>query len=136
MILAPGDVFIAINPGLSGEQPHFHIVVHRTDNNLIVVTYTTTEIEKARVRCQRVEKIKFANIEPETLVLTGPEDCESFTRPCAVNCNHVQMMAEETYTTRPAFKKLMPIKNPNLIRQIRAAIKRSPVVEEKIIRLL
>jgi hypothetical protein len=136
MSLAAGDVFVAINPGLSGSEPHFHIVVHRTDDELIIVTYTTTEIEKARARCQHVEKIKFAHIDPETLVLTGPEDCASFTQACAINCNHVQMMSEETYTTRPAFRLLYPIKNPKLLSQIKAAIKKSPIVEEKIIRLL
>lgn len=136
MILTRGDVFVAINPGLSGSEPHFHIVVHRTDDHLIVVTYTTTEVEKARERCQRVEKIKFPHIEPETLVLTGPEDCESFTRECAINCNHVQMMSEESYTTRPAFRKLHPIGNPKLLDQIKAAIRKSPVVEQKISQLL
>jgi hypothetical protein len=136
MILSPGDVFIGINPGLSGSEPHFHIVVHRTDDDLIVVTYTSTEIEKARARCQRVEKIKFSHIEPETLVLTGPEDCESFSSECAINCNLVQMMAEDSYTTRPAFRKLHPIRNMQLLDQIKAAIKKSPIVEEKIVRLL
>lgn len=64
MILTRGDVFIAINPGLSGSEPHFHIVVQRTANDLIVVTYTTTEVEKARAQCQRAEKIMFPHIEP------------------------------------------------------------------------
>lgn len=136
MILSPGDVFVAINPGLSGSEPHFHIVVHRTDDELIIVTYTTTEIEKARARCQRAEKIKFPHIEPETLVLTGPADCASFTSACAINCNHVQMMPEESYTTRPAFRKLQSIANPKLLDQIKAAIKKSLIVEQKIIQIL
>ena len=136
MILSPGDVFVAINLGLSGSEPHFHIVVHRTDDELIIVTYTTTEIEKARARCQRAEKIRFSHIEPETLVLTGPNDCASFTSACAINCNHVQMMTEESYTTRPAFRKLHPIGNPKLLDQIKAAIKKSPIVEQKISQLL
>ncbi len=38
MTLNVGDVFLAINPGLSGADPHFHIVVHRTTESLIVVT--------------------------------------------------------------------------------------------------
>jgi hypothetical protein len=46
------------------------------------------------------------------------------------------MMSEESYTTRPAFKLLQPIKNPALIGKIREAIKQSPIVEQKIIKIL
>lgn len=136
MSLDAGDVFRAINPALSGDTPHFHIVVHKTSDKLVVVTYTTTRIEQARLRCQRVERIKFENIDPETLILTGPEDCDSFTQPCAVNCNHVQMRDESYYEWSPAFKRLAPIKNLELISRIHAAIKKSPIVEQKIIKLL
>ena len=136
MSLSVGDVFRAVNPGLAGDKPHFHIVVHKTNDNLIVVTYTTTNIEGARRRCQRVEKIQFPSIDPETLVLVYPSDSDSFTEESAINCNHVQMMHEESFTTRPAFKMLHPIKDPQLISRIKAAIKRSPIVEEKIIKVL
>lgn len=136
MSLEIGDVFLAINPGLAGEKVHFHIVVHRAADNLIVVTYTTTNIESARRQCQRVERIRIPTIEPETLVLVYPTDSDSFTKECAINCNHVQMMHEESFTTRPAFKILHPIKNPHLIQRIKEAIKKSPIVEAKIARLL
>lgn len=136
MRLNVGDVFLAINPGLSGPDPHYHIVVHKTPEALIVVTYTTTNIEEARRHCQRAEKIKFLHIEPSTLVLTGPADSDSFDRPCAINCNHVQLMPEGTYTTRRAFKILSPIKNRDLIDRIKEGIKNSLLVEEKIIKLL
>ena len=136
MSLNVGDVFRAINPPLSGSSPHFHLVVQKTQEGLVVVTYTTTNLEEARRRCQRVEKIKLSHIEPETLILTGPNDCDSFSETCAINCNHVQMLEETYYEWSPAFKRLSPIKNPDLIVKIREAIKKSPVVEGRIIKLL
>ena len=136
MSLIVGDVFLAINPGLSGNKPHFHIVVQKTKDNLVVVTYTTTKIEETKRHCRRVERITILSIEPATFVLVSPSDSESFTEECAINCNHVQMMSEESFTTRPAFKLLQPIKNPALIRRIREAIKQSPIVEQKIIKTL
>lgn len=136
MTLNVGDVFLAINPALSGDKPHFNIVVHTTADRLIVVTYTTTEIEKARHRCQKKEKIQFDNIEPETLVLVSTSDSASFATPCAIDCNIVQMMPEESFLTRPAFKILQPITNPDLILRIKEAIKRSFIVEQKVINLL
>ncbi len=136
MSLIVGDVFLAINPGLSGDRPHLHIVVQKTKNNLVVVTYTTTKIEEAKRHCRRVERITISSIEPATLVLVSPSDSESFTEECAINCNHVQIMSEESYATRPAFKLLQPIKNPALIDKIREAIKQSPIVEQKIIKIL
>ena len=136
MSLNVGDVFIAINPPLTGESPHFHIVVQKTEDKLVVVTYTTTKIEEARRRCQRVEKINFPHIEPDTLVLTGPKDCTSFSEQCAINCNHAQMLDESYYELSLAFKRLSPINNQNLIIKIREAIKKSPIVEQKIIKML
>jgi hypothetical protein len=136
MSLNVGDVFRAINAPLSGASPHFHIVVQRTQEKLVVVTYTTTNIKDARRHCQRVEKINLPHIEPETLVVTGPNDCDSFSERCAVNCNHVQVREEAYYEWSPAFKRLPPIKNPDLLIRIREAIKKSPVVEERIIKLL
>jgi hypothetical protein len=135
-MLETGDVFLAINPGLSGSNAHYHIVVFKTADNLIVVTYTTTQIEKARRQCQRKEKIKFDTIEPETLVIVEPLDSMSFSQRCAIDCNIVQMMPEASYATKPAFKKLQPITNPTLIQRIRDAIKKSRVVEERILKLL
>jgi hypothetical protein len=136
MSLKVGDVFLAINPGLSGNTPHFHIVIQKTKDNLVVVTYTTTRIEETKRYCRRVERITFPSIEPATIVLVSPSDSKSFTEGCAINCNHVQMMSEDSYTTRPAFKLLQPIINPALIDKIREAIKHSPIVEQKIIKVL
>ncbi|MGA9365339.1 MAG: hypothetical protein WBW16_13325 [Bacteroidota bacterium] len=136
MSLIVGDVFRAINAPLSGASPHFHIVVQKTQEELVVVTYTTTNIKDARKHCQRVEKIKLAHIEPETLVVTGPNDCDSFSEPCAINCNHVQMREESYYEWSPSFKRLSPVKNQDLVVRIREAIKKSPVVEQRIIKLL
>lgn len=136
MSLKVGDVFLAINPLFSGDKPHFHIVVQKTKDNLIVVTYTTSKIEETKRHCRRVERITFPSIEPATIVLVSPSDSGSFTEECAINCNHVQMMSEESYTTRPAFKLLQPIKNAALINKIREAIKQSPIVEQKIIKIL
>jgi hypothetical protein len=136
MSLKVGDVFLAINLSLSGDKPHFHIVVQKTKDNLVVVTYTTTKIEETKRHCRRVERITFPSIEPATIVLVSPSDSGSFTEECAINCNHVQMMSEESYTTRPAFKLLLPIINTALIDKIREAIKQSPIVEQKIIKTL
>ena len=136
MSLIVGDVFLAINLSLSGDNPHFHIVVQKTKDNLVVVTYTTTKIEETKRHCRRVERITFPSIEPATIVLVGPPDSVSFTEESAINCDHVQMMSEESYTTRPAFKLLQPIINTALIDKIREAIKQSPIVEQKIIKTL
>lgn len=136
MTLSVADVFLTINPALSGSHPHFHIVVHRTAENFIVVTYTTTKIEEARRRCRRKERIPFDHIEPGSLVIVTPQDSESFSQICAIDCNNVQMSPEESYLPRPAFKLLKPIKNGDLILKIREAIKKSPVVEEGIMKLL
>ncbi|MBI5464746.1 MAG: hypothetical protein HY966_07340 [Ignavibacteriales bacterium] len=136
MTLTAGDVFLCVNPGLSGDDPHYHIVIHTTENRLVVVTYTTSQIEKVRRRCQRKEKIRFAHIEPETLVVVEPSDSPSFTKQCAIDCNNVQMLSEEYYVSSKSFQKVSSITNPNLIPRIKSAIAKSRIVEERIIRIV
>jgi hypothetical protein len=46
------------------------------------------------------------------------------------------MMSEESYTRRPPFRLLQPIKNPAVIDKIREAIKQGPIAEQKTIKLL
>ena len=63
-----GDVFLAINLSLCGENPHY-LVVLKIENDKILVVHTTKEVDKVLTRCRLKEKIKFDYIEPDTAVI-------------------------------------------------------------------
>lgn len=136
MTLNVGDVFLIVNTSLSGRERHYHIVVHKTIEKDIVVVYTTKEVDKARERCQQKEGIKFSHIDPETLVLIEPKDCNTLKKKSAIDCNKAQIMSEDWYTSDFTFKKKKPVINKAKIKEICIAIKKSEIVYDKIKKLL
>ena len=46
------DVFLSKNPELSGDKPHYHIVIHKTEDNKVVVVYSTSNIERVKRKCR------------------------------------------------------------------------------------
>jgi len=135
-MLTPGDVFLRVNESLSGAEEHFHIVIHKTVDEQIVVVYTTKQIDKVRERCQRNEGIKFPHIDPETMVLIEPKDCKTLNKPSAIDCNKVQIMPEDWYTSNITFKKKICVSNKSKLNEIKKAIVKSEIVSGKIKRLL
>jgi len=134
--LQPGDVFLSITPELSGDNPHFHIVVIKTAADYVLVVHTTKEVDKARQRCQKKEKIKFDHIDPDTLVLINNSHCDDLFLESAIDCNKVVLKHQDYFTSKQYYKKCTPIKVPAVIDKIKLGIKSSPTVEDSIKNLL
>lgn len=130
-----GDVFLTISPE-SGDSPHYYIVVHKTDVNEVLVVYTTTEVEKVRVRCQSREGIKFPNIDPTTMVLIDNSHCASLTLSSAIDCNNAALKSEEYFLSKQYFKRCSPVTVPNIITSIKHGIKESPLIPDAIKNLI
>ena len=82
-----GDVFLSINNELSGDNPHYHIVVLQTAYDEILVVHTTKEVEKVKSRCRKKEKIKFDHIDPTTCVVLNNKHSDTFSVDSAIDCN-------------------------------------------------
>jgi len=132
MTLTDGDIFLAINPTVSGDSAHFHIVVKSTKDDQLIVVYTTTKIEKVLKRCRWREGIVFDEREPETVVRLSSKDSDSFSSNCIVDCNMVRMWPERYFLTMNGFKKVQPLKNQRALVNIKNAIRASIVVEERV----
>ena len=131
-----GDIFLVINLALSGENPHYHIVVHKTEDNRILVVHTTKEIEKVKIRCRNREKIKFDYIEPDTAIVINPSDSETFDIKCVIDCNKAQLKPISFFTSKYEFKIRSPLKDITIINKIKQGILKSPVIEEVVKKLL
>ncbi len=134
--LKVADVFLAINLALCGENPHYHIVVHKTDDDKILVVHTTKEIDKVKFRCRSREKIKFDYIEPDTAIIVNNTHSETFTLESAIDCNKVQLKPISFFTDKQEFKLYAPIKNLATIEVIKQGIKHSPIVEPVIKKMI
>jgi len=134
--LQPGDVFLSITPELSGDNPHFHIVVIKTVADYVLVVHTTKEIEKTRQRCQKKEKIKFVHIDPDTMIVINSSHCDDLSIESAIDCNKAILKHQDYFTTKQYYKKCKPIKVLTVIDKIKQAIKSSPVIEDVIKNLL
>jgi hypothetical protein len=130
-----GDVFLARNVGLSGDAVHYHIVVYKSEDNSLVVVYTTKEIEKTEKRCRRNEQIP-DYIETSTMIIISDRECDSLSQTSAINCNNVHFQHESFYLNLPAFKLLNPLKDMSIIPKIIKAITESRIVPDNIINLL
>ena len=131
-----GDVFLSINPGLSGTEPHFHIVVHKTQNDELVVVHTTKEVEKVRQRCLKREDIKFDHIDPSTMIIINNSHCSSLAVESAIDCNKAQLKPQTFFIEKQYFKHCSPLSDLLKIASIKSAIKSSTIVEDYIKKLL
>ena len=131
-----GDVFLAINLSLCGENPHYHIVVLKIENDKILVVHTTKEVDKVLTRCRLKEKIKFDYIEPDTAVIIDNSASESFTLKSAIDCNKAQLRPISYFTNKPEYKKCAPITDQVIINNIKRGILKSPIVENVIKKLI
>jgi hypothetical protein len=136
VILKDGSVFLSKDLATCGGNPHFHIVVHKTPDNQIVVVYTTKEVEKTRSICQRNEEIKFPTIDPDTLVLLDNTHSDSFTLPSAIDCSKAVLKPESYFTSQQYFKITQPIKDSATLDMIKKGIKVSDLIGDVIKKLL
>ena len=134
--LQPGDVFLSITPELSGDNPHFHIVILKTINDDVLIVYTTKELVKARVRCQRAERIKFPHIDPETLVIVNAKHSSAFSIDSAIDCNKAILKPQDYFLNKQYFKKCTPIQSSKTIDIIKDGILKSDIVPDYIKKLL
>jgi hypothetical protein len=130
-----GDVFLTISPE-SGVSPHYYIVVHKTNDNQVLVVYTTKEVEKVRIRCQSREGIKFPNIDPATMVPIDNTHCASLTLPSAIDCNNAALKSEEYFLSKQYFIRCSPVTTPNILTSIKHGIKQSPLIADAIKNLI
>ncbi len=134
--LKVADVFLSITPELSGDDPHYHIVVYKSFDDKVIVVHTTKEVNKVRERCCKREKIKFNHIDPDTMVLINNSQCASLKFESAIDCNKAILKPITYFTGKQYFKQLAPISDMQVIANIIRGIKLSPIVEDSIKNLL
>jgi hypothetical protein len=134
--LREGDIFLSKDLSTCGGDPHFHIVIHKTTGNQIVVVYTTKEVDKTRAICQRNEGIKFPHIDPDTLVILDHTHSDSFTMPSTIDCGKAILKPESYFSSQQYFKVTAPLKNIATLGVIKRGIKASDLIGDVLKRLL
>ncbi len=91
MTLHQGDVYIVEDVPFFGSEPHYCIVLKEIDEEKIIVTYSTSQLEVCYARCQRDERIKFLSTTPQTYIELENGWCPSVNGASAINCNNVAL---------------------------------------------
>src|SRR3989339_1607459 len=119
MSLNVGDVFLVTNRTLSGTEPHYHVVAHKTSDNKIIVVYTTSNCEGTFKSCRRDEESLSADAEPITYVEVNPADCPTvISHKSAISCNKVQMKEIEVFESADDFDNRECKMNISILKKI------------------
>jgi hypothetical protein len=116
MSLKAGDVFLYRNPQCP-EKSRPHIVIAVTKNRRIVYVWTSTQIDRVKIRCRR---------NPVTCVIPGQGDCPALAKPCAIDCNFSGVAEEYVITRAPSYRLLSESgATRNLLDKIKGGILKS-----------
>lgn len=136
MTLTVGDVFLWRNYGRSGTDPHYHIVVHKTTANEVVLVYTTTNLQAAYKAARRDEADLPDHAEPISYVEIPAGVCTALPILCAVDCNKAHLKSEAECLAAPDFKLQNGKVDMSIIVKIRAGIEESGTVLPNVIKII
>ncbi len=125
-----GAVYYFSAPGLIETfEPHYFIVLHISEADIITACYTTTKVEK------RFKYIQFNGLPESTLVCILPDDQNGFKKASYVDCNTQIHQFPVTFIKskyNDAGIRLCGSISTESINQIIDGIIDSPVIEEEI----
>lgn len=137
-----GEVILTTDVALFGDDPHYIIIVSiiinpDTSGADYIAVYTSTKTDKVFERCARVERIWNPARDPGTYVELPAGWRSGFvSQRCAIDGNKCARRTEEHLLTKPLCRSMGHIADPRLIDQIKAATSNSPIVEDRIKKLL
>lgn len=125
-----GAVYYFSAPGLiKTNQPHYFIVLHVSNADIITACYTTTKVEK------RFKYIQLNKLPESTLVCILPDDQNGLKKASYVDCNtQVHQFAVTYFKSKYKTSGIKPcgLISAESINQIINGIIESPVIEEEI----
>ena len=131
--LTIGTVYYYISEKIQSYEPHYHIVIHKTKSEIIILGLTTTQIEK---RIRFLEKNQF----PESiLVFIEPDKNNGLKKTSLVDCNSSIFQETINSLKRIRQEKGLGIKGKikdSQIEQLRQGIFNSPMIPREIKDLL
>jgi len=123
-----GSVYKFPDETFSSTEPHFFIVLNPDplSNSFVALVCASSKID--RVRRRR------SHLPPETLVRINPDQYADFTRPSIVDGNQVyqRSIGELELKIRRGQLEIKADMDMVFIKRIRAAVMRSPMVEEEV----
>ena len=126
--LAIGTVYYYSSEKINTDEPHYHIVIHKTKSEIVVLGLTTTRIDK---RIRFFNKNQF----PEsTLVFIEPDENNGLKETSLVDCN--SNIFQETKNSLKYIRKEKGIQvkgriKSSQIEQLRQGIIDSPMIPEE-----
>ena len=127
-----GSVYKFPEETFSSPDPHFFIVLNPdpTNDSFLALVCSSSKIDKVRRRRSHLPQ--------ETLVRINPDQYADFTEPSIVDGNQVyqRSMGELELKIRRGQLQIKADMDMILIKRIRAAVMRSPLVEEEVKDLL
>lgn len=129
-----GVIYYFLEDSFESNESHYFVVLNRnpSQDDFIYLVNATSQIEKAFLR------IKLQKLPVETLVTIDPTDCPIFTKKSVFDCNtrtkkHIQELIQLVDEKILILKGEMP---PAHFAKIVEAIKKSPVIENRIKRIV
>lgn len=132
--IRPGSVYYFHEETLTSAEPHYFVVINHEPRSeeLILLACSTSQIDKKR------EFIKSRGLPEETLVEISPADYPDFRKQSAINCNSV-FEKDKRYLISKLKDNTLKIKgiiNIAIVEKIRAGVLASPLISNKIKKML
>lgn len=126
-----GAVYYFQHRRFTSPSPHYFIVVNNpTENGLILLTVASSQIPTVKLR-----RISL----PRTVVEISVEEYSDFTKDSIIDCNNVFNYSEKELFNKLNTDNIVEIKSnisARIIKKLKDAILRSPLVEDKYKKLL
>ncbi|MCF8308166.1 MAG: hypothetical protein K9I68_04065 [Bacteroidales bacterium] len=132
-VLETGTVLYFITNKIDSEEPHPHIVIHSTKDEVLILGVTTSQVDKRREYAER------NGIDLSTIVHFYPGQKNGLTKESVVDCNNsIYAFSKEEFIrtyTKDRFKVKGKI-NEAKLEELKTGILHSKSIEKKIQYLL
>lgn len=122
--------------GHSGIEPHYHIVVHKTFQNDLVLVYTTKNLDGTYKACRRDELDLLPHMEPTTYIEIPIGTTAALSDLCAIDCNKAHLKSEESCIKGADYDKMEGKMPSEILERIKAAMPNSSTVRGVTIKAL
>jgi hypothetical protein len=131
--LTIGTVYYYVSDEIQSDEPHYHIVIHKTKSEIVILGLTTTQIDK------RISFLEKNQLPESTLIFIEPDENNGLKKTSLVDCN--SSIFQETKNSLKNIRQEKDIKVKGMIKnsqieQLRQGIIDSPMIPQEFKELL